>query len=96
MDYKKLTDGLRKLHIKKERPARKKGALTIEASLILPLYFFIMATAIRTGMDLYTECRQNTIREAYEELWVVDDFYRLQSVEKVIGEKSEVKGETDE
>lgn len=62
------------------RAAQLKGSFTIEASLIIPIVFFVMVTAISSGIKLCQECIGRDF-VGYEENWEsVEVFYVLQAL----------------
>ena len=61
-----------------------KGSYTVEAAIIIPIFIFIMAVAIRAGIKLYQDITLQTEQKIVENMWVVDDFYRYQLGKEVI------------
>ena len=52
-----------------------RGSLTIEAALVVPLVLALFAFAMKSGIQMYTECR-DTAQE--QEIEAVKMFYRWQ------------------
>lgn len=63
---------------------RLKGSFTVEASIIIPTFIFIIVIAIRTGLILYQEIATQTEQELVENVWVIDDFYKYQIAKEVM------------
>lgn len=62
-----------------------KGSYTVEAAIIIPLFLFMMAGAMKVGLDLYTETKCAAEQEALENLWEVETFYLLQNGKGILG-----------
>lgn len=67
----------------------RRGSYTIEASILIPIFLFMMITAVATSVDLYHEAEQAAEQQKTAKIWVVDDFYRLQAVEGVVDQWKE-------
>lgn len=62
-----------------------RGSLTVEASLVLPLLLFLLATAINAGIALYSDCRDTVHAvEREETLDAVRLFYICNGVGDII------------
>lgn len=61
-----------------------KATYTIEASVIVPLFLFMMVTSITIGIELYHEAESKSEQERTAKIWVVDEFYALQAIGEVV------------
>ncbi len=56
-----------------------RGSLTIEAALVVPLVLALFAFAMKSGIQMYTECRDTALAIGHEqEIEAVKMFYRWQ------------------
>lgn len=55
-----------------------KGNYTVEAAIIVPILIFSMILAIRIGMFLLEEIKNEPPNESINNLWCVQDFYQNQ------------------
>lgn len=61
------------------------GALTVEASIYIPMLLFLYLFVMRTGMELYTETREMAVQIQTEEtVDVLKLFYRKEGVEDLL------------
>lgn len=65
---------------------RWKASYTVEAALIVPLLIGAMALAMRLGIVLYTEVRNEKEGEAVAAMWEVDEFYKYQILKEAADE----------
>ena len=63
-----------------------KGVYTIEASILIPLLLFVMATGIKIGLSLYGEIVDAHEEEQVMEVWAVEDFYKSNWIREVLDE----------
>ena len=61
-----------------------RGSLTLEAAFLMPFFLFMLSGAIELGIDFYQEAVQTEIKE----YWAVEEFYKYQVIEEVIGNDS--------
>ena len=54
-----------------------RGSLTIEAALVVPLVLALFAFAMKSGIQMYTECRDTALAIG-QEIEAVKMFYRWQ------------------
>ncbi len=54
-----------------------KGSFTVEATFIMIIFLSIISITLNMGIDLYREIQSTHEEQMREELWLVDDFYRL-------------------
>lgn len=54
-----------------------KGSFTVEATFIMIIFLSIISITLNMGIDLYREIQCTHEEQMREELWLVDDFYRL-------------------
>ena len=54
-----------------------KGSFTVEATFIIFIFLSIISITLNMGIDLYREIQGTHEDQMREELWLVDDFYRL-------------------
>lgn len=62
------------------------GSYTIEGAIIIPIFIFMMAVAMKMGILLYQEIKTDTSYETATDMWLVDDFYNYQVVKEVVDE----------
>lgn len=65
---------------------RLKGSYTVEASLVIPIFLFVIFTAMYLGLNLYQEIEEQQEYETVAQLWEVKDFYRIQAIGEVISD----------
>lgn len=65
---------------------RWKASYTVEAAFIVPVLIGAMALAMRLGMALFIEVRDDKEGEAVATMWEVDEFYKYQILEEVADE----------
>jgi len=59
---------------------------TVEGSIIIPIFFFIIVLAVGIAVDLYKETINVYEPKEVEEMWEVPHFYRYQQVEWALEE----------
>ena len=57
-----------------------KGSYTIEAAILVPFFLFIMAGTIQSGIQLYTQIREQDEASVIKDVWAVSDFYKCSTV----------------
>ena len=62
------------------------GSYTVEGAIIIPIFIFMMAIAMKMGILLYQEIKTDTSYETATDMWLVDDFYNYQVVKEVVDE----------
>lgn len=62
------------------------GSYTVEGAIIIPIFIFMMAVAMKMGLLLYQEIKTDTSYETATDMWLVDDFYNYQVVKEVVDE----------
>lgn len=60
-----------------------KASYTVEAAFIVPLLIGAMALAMRLGISLYTEVKNDKEGEAVSSMWEVDEFYKYQILKEI-------------
>ena len=63
-----------------------KGSYTVEGSIIKPIYFVMLAIAMKMGLVLYNEMKADSSYEYATDMWLVDDFYNFQVLKEVVNE----------
>lgn len=63
-----------------------KGSYTVEASFIVPLLIGVMALAMRLGIALYAEVKNEKEGEAVADMWEVEEFYKYQMIKEAVDE----------
>ncbi len=63
-----------------------KGSYTVEAAFIVPLLIGVMAFAMRLGIALYVEIKNEKEGEAVADMWEVEEFYKYQMIKEVTDE----------
>lgn len=63
-----------------------KGSYTVEAAFIVPLLIGVMAFAMRLGIALYLEIKNEKEGEAVADMWEVEEFYKYQMIKEVTDE----------
>lgn len=64
-----------------------KASYTVEAAVIVPIVIGAMALAMRIGIMLYEEVRDQKEEEAISTMWEVEEFYRYQALKGVTNDK---------
>lgn len=64
----------------------RRGSFTVEAAFLMPMFLFMLSGTVEMGINLYQEAIQET--EQIKKYWAVEDFYKYQLVEEVIGNDS--------
>lgn len=62
------------------------GSYTVEGSILIPIFIFMLALVMRMGLVLYQEIKSDSVYEAATDIWLVDDFYNYQVVKEVVDE----------
>lgn len=62
------------------------GSCTVEGTIIIPIFIFMMAIVMKMGLLLYQEIKTDTSYETATDMWLVDDFYNYQVVKEVVDE----------
>lgn len=62
------------------------GSYTVEGSILIPIFIFMLAIVMRMGLLLYQEMKTDTSYEVATDMWLVDDFYNYQVVKEVVDE----------
>ena len=66
---------------------RLKASYTVEAALTIPILLFVMFLAMQMSFQLYDEICAQQEYEVVEQLWEVRDFYRIQGIGELTGDK---------
>ena len=74
---------------KNKRPL--KGSFTVEASIIVPLFLIMLGAGMKLTLTLYQEIVKSNEQDVLEDMWVVDDFYRIKIVDGLVDEVSDDK-----
>lgn len=64
----------------------RRGVYTVEASILIPILLFVIATGMRMGIALYQEIGEGTEADKVVEQWSVGDFYKSHWIGEVIHE----------
>ncbi len=64
-----------------------KASYTVEAALTIPMLLFVMFFAMQMSFQLYDEICTQQEYELVEQLWEVRDFYRIQGIGELTGDK---------
>jgi hypothetical protein len=62
---------------------RRKASYTVEAAVLVPVVIAVMALAMRIGILLCREIKEEKEAEALAQMWEVEDFYRFQAIGEV-------------
>lgn len=62
------------------------GSYTVEGAIIIPIFIVILAIAMRMGLVLYNEMKEDSSYEYATDMWLVDDFYNYQVLKEVVNE----------
>lgn len=63
-----------------------KGSYTIEGTIIIPIFIVMLAIAMKMGLVLYNEMKEDSSYEYATDMWLVDDFYNYQVLKEVVNE----------
>lgn len=63
-----------------------KGSYTVEGTIIIPIFIVILAIAMKMGLVLYNEMKEDSSYEYATDMWLVDDFYNYQVLKEVVNE----------
>lgn len=61
-----------------------RGSYTVEAAILVPLFWLIVLIAIRAGILLYLEIKDENYIEDTAQMWEVEDFYRREWLKEII------------
>ena len=62
------------------------GSYTVEGAIIIPIFIVILAIAMKMGLVLYNEMKEESSYEYATDMWLVDDFYNYQVLKEVVNE----------
>lgn len=63
-----------------------KGSFTVEGTIIIPIFIVMLAIAMKMGLVLYNEMKEDSSYEYATDMWLVDDFYNYQVLKEVVNE----------
>lgn len=63
-----------------------KGSYTVECTIIIPIFIVMLAIAMKMGLVLYNEMKEDSSYEYATDMWLVDDFYNYQVLKEVVNE----------
>lgn len=63
-----------------------KGSYTVEGTIIIPIFVVMLAIAMKMGLVLYNEMKEDSSYEYATDMWLVDDFYNYQVLKEVVNE----------
>ena len=63
-----------------------KGSYTVEGAIIIPIFIVMLAIAMKMGLVLYNEMKEDGSYEYATDMWLVDDFYNYQDLKEVVNE----------
>lgn len=63
-----------------------KGSYTVEGTIIIPIFIVMLAIAMKMGLVLYNEMKEDSSYEYATDMWLVDDFYNYQVLKEVVNE----------
>lgn len=63
-----------------------KGSYTVEGTIIIPIFIVVLAIAMKMGLVLYNEMKEDSSYEYATDMWLVDDFYNYQVLKEVVNE----------
>lgn len=66
---------------------RLKGSYTVEASLTIPIFLFVIFTAMQLGLQIYQEIQNQHEYEKVSQLWEVKEFYAVQGIGEVVSDQ---------
>jgi hypothetical protein len=59
---------------------KRKASFTVEASILVPVLLLAMALAMKIGLFLYGEMKEQQESQRVEALWEVEDFYTNEQI----------------
>lgn len=62
------------------------GSYTVEGTIIIPIFIVMLAIAMKIGLVLYNEMKEDSSYEYATDMWLVDDFYNYQVLKEVVNE----------
>lgn len=62
------------------------GSYTVESAIIIPIFVVMLAIAMKMGLVLYNEMKEDSSYEYATDMWLVDDFYNYQVLKEVVNE----------
>lgn len=62
------------------------GSYTVEGAIIIPIFVVMLAIAMKMGLVLYNEMKEDSSYEYATDMWLVDDFYNYQVLKEVVNE----------
>lgn len=62
------------------------GSYTVEGAIIIPIFVVMLAIAMKMGLVLYNEMKEDSSYEYATDMWLVDDFYNYQFLKEVVNE----------
>ena len=62
------------------------GRYTVEGALIIPIFIVMLAIAMKMGLVLYNEMKEDSSYEYATDMWLVDDFYNYHVLKEVVNE----------
>lgn len=62
------------------------GSYTVEGTIIIPIFVVMLAIAMKMGLVLYNEMKEDSSYEYATDMWLVDDFYNYQVLKEVVNE----------
>lgn len=63
-----------------------RGSFTIEGTIIIPIFIFMMTIVMNMSLLLYEEIKDENEQKEVTGWWLVDDFYKYQDVKEVLDE----------
>jgi hypothetical protein len=63
---------------------KRKASFTVEASILVPVLLFTMALAMKIGLFLYEEMKEQRESQRVESMWEVEDFYTNEQIKGVL------------
>jgi hypothetical protein len=66
---------------------KRKASFTVEASILVPVLLFTMALAMKIGLFLYGEMKEQQESQQVESLWEVEDFYINEQIKGVLDDE---------
>lgn len=62
------------------------GSYTVEGAIIIPIFIVMLAIAMKMGLVLYNEMKEDSSYAYATDMWLVDDFYNYQVLKEVVNE----------
>ena len=62
------------------------GSYTVEGAIIIPIFIVMLAIAMKIGLVLYNEMKEDSSYEYATDMWLVYDFYNYQVLKEVVNE----------